>query len=387
MENVSLGILGGVLPLGRRTRYNARTMTRTAKLIVVLLVLLIVVGVVGAVLLAGVLKEKPAATAEGAQGAQDAPTPISGVALDRIRKRGELLVIMDTGTPPWIGSPPMYFPNADGQPDGFDYQLAVRIAERVGVPKVKLVHKLYDEFEGALTTNEDYDLVIGGYTPYPAPGIAWSEPYLEYGLCLVVTANSPIQTTDDLVGKSIAIYEDEAAEREVNRLVKGYKKMTKLDSGYWDLLVSGQIDAFLYDYPFAMAEILTWYQQNPHRVGSLRIAQYNLTDSTYAVAVRKADTDLLAAANEAIRAWRDSDAYGEALRRYLSSEDLPESAPAPTGGYTVAAGDTLATIAARQLGGAERWKEIWALNRDRFPNPNLIEVGDTLTMPADAAAR
>lgn len=367
-------------------------MSKTAKLIIVLLVLLIVVGVVGAVLMAGVLTKDESKTDAARPADPSAATagdaaPAPGKTLERIRQRGELVVVMDTGTPAWVGSPPMYFPNAEGQPDGFDYQLASVIATAVGAPKVKVVHKLYDEFEGALTAGEDYDMVIGGYTPYPAPGIAWSDPYLEYGLCLVVKADSPIQTTADLTGKIIGIYPDEAAEREVNRLVKGYKKLTKVDSGYWDLVVSGQLDAFLYDYPFTVAEILTFYQQNPHRTGSLRVAQYNLTDSTYAVAVRKADVDLLAAVNDAIKAWRASDAYGTALRKYLSAQDLPESAPAPTDGYTVAQGDTLATVASKALGSSERWTEIWALNRDRFPNPNLIEVGDVLKLPADAQQR
>ena len=373
-------------------------MSKTAKLIIVLLVLLIVTGVVGAVLMAGMLNDE-GSKGGGAKGAADhsdavagsagtaAPTVSAGATLERIRQRGELVVLMDTGTPAWVGSPPMYFPNADGQPDGFDYQLATAIAARVGAPKVKVVHRLYEEFEGALTSSEDFDMVIGGYTPYPAPGIAWSEPYLEYGLCLVVKAEAPIQTTADLAGKVVAIYPDEAAEREANRLVKGYKKLTRVDSGYWDLLVSGQVDGFLYDYPFAVAEILTWYQQNPHRTGSLRIAQYNLTDSTYAVAVRKADVDLLAAVNDAIKGWRASDGYAAALRKYLSAKDLPESAAAPSGGYAVAVGDTLATVAAKTLGSAERWNEIWALNRDRFPNPNLIEVGDVLILPADAQQR
>ena len=368
-------------------------MSKTAKLIIVLLVVLIVVGVVGAVLLAGMLSKGEGPSSDEATvpsasaGSTDAQAPASGDTLARIRQRGELMVVMDTGTPAWVGSPPMYFPNAEGQPDGFDYQLALTIAGKIGVPKVKVVHKLYDEFEAALTSDESYDLVIGGYTPYPAPGIAWSDPYLEYGLCLVVKADSSIQTTGDLAGKVVGIYPDEAAEREVNRLVKGYKKLTKVDSGYWDLLANGQLDAFLYDYPFTVAEILTYYQQNPHRVGSLRIAQYNLTDSTYAVAVRKADVDLLATVNEAIQGWRASDAYGTAVRKYLSAQDLPESAPAPSGGYTVGKGDTLATVAQKALGSSERWADIWALNRDRFPNPNLIEVGDVLILPADAQQR
>jgi ABC-type amino acid transport substrate-binding protein len=284
-----------------------------------------------------------------------------------------------------VGSPPMYFPNSTGQPDGFDYQLALKVAAAVGVPKVKLVHHLYSEFEGALTSGTDLDVVIGGYTPYDAPGIAWSDAYLEYGLCLIVPSGSKVQTTSDLAGKVIGIYDDEAAEADVNRLVKGYKGLTKLEAGYWDQLVSGQMDAFLYDYPFAVAEIKTWYEQNPHRVGALRIAQYNLTDSTYAVAVRKGDTELLAKVNTAITDWRASEGYRAAVRQYLKSDQLPEAAP--VAGYSVKQGDTLGSIAQATLGDRARWPEIWKLNKSRYPNPDLIEIGDTLTLPGTIGTR
>ena len=36
---------------------------------------------------------------------------------------------------------------------------------------------------------------------------------------------------------------------------------------------------------------------------------------------------------------------------------------------------------ARELGETARWKEIWLLNQDRFPNPHLIEVGDEVILP------
>lgn len=62
----------------------------------------------------------------------------------------------------------------------------------------------------------------------------------------------------------------------------------------------------------------------------------------------------------------------------------PQNRPPAT--YTVKSGDSLSTIAGKVLGNANRWSEIYALNRDLIgPNPGLIRVGMTLKMPGGAA--
>lgn len=81
--------------------------------------------------------------------------------------------------------------------------------------------------------------------------------------------------------------------------------------------------------------------------------------------------------------WRPTDL---ALSPVESVEAAPEApgrftrpdADART--YTVRAGDTLSSIAARELGRASRWPEIGALNG--LANPDLIVVGQVLTLPA-----
>ncbi|MFF4940839.1 BTAD domain-containing putative transcriptional regulator [Micromonospora sp. NPDC000729] len=68
---------------------------------------------------------------------------------------------------------------------------------------------------------------------------------------------------------------------------------------------------------------------------------------------------------------------------------------APPSTYTVRRGDSLCGIAARTLGDADRWPEIFALNRGaRFPhvggtlrNPDLIYPGWVLRLPTDASQR
>ena len=49
--------------------------------------------------------------------------------------------------------------------------------------------------------------------------------------------------------------------------------------------------------------------------------------------------------------------------------------------YTVRAGDTLTKIAAAELGDGTRWPEIFLANRSTIRNPNLIRIGQVLTLP------
>ena len=50
--------------------------------------------------------------------------------------------------------------------------------------------------------------------------------------------------------------------------------------------------------------------------------------------------------------------------------------------YVVQRGDTLSKIAREQLGAADRWPEIFALNSDVLTNPDVIVVDQVLQLPA-----
>jgi nucleoid-associated protein YgaU len=55
--------------------------------------------------------------------------------------------------------------------------------------------------------------------------------------------------------------------------------------------------------------------------------------------------------------------------------------------YRVAPGDSLYAIARAVLGQGNRWREIYAANRDKLASPSLIRVGMTLKLPNKAPAR
>ena len=360
-------------------------MSNGLKAVLVLLVGVFVGLVVVIVLFAGSVRQPKAATPAGVEptAASTDAAAASGSALERVRSSGVLKVLMDTGTPAWVGSPPMYQLDAEGKPSGFDYALARRIAAAVGVPEVKVVHALYSDLLANLTEGKEGDLVIAGFIPVEQAGVAWSEPYLELGLCLIVHDGKGVHTIDDLYGKAVGVYDDDAAKDAVRKMVKGFTELVVLENGYLDQLLSDRFAGFIYDQPFAVAEIKEFYEKNPHRRGELRIAQYNLTDEVYAVGVRAGDADLLAAVNQAIAAWRADPAYKEALRTWIKSDD-PALEPVVTADVKqvkVAAGDTLSLIAERELGDRGRWKDLWALNKARFASPDLIEVGDSIVLP------
>lgn len=289
--------------------------------------------------------------------------------LQRVIDGGVLRVAAEPGTPPMLTK-------EGNRWDGFDWAIANAIAKRIGVDSVVIVAGKYSELPGRLV-NGKADVIISGYTADSSiAGVDWSDSYLDYGLCLVVRRGSPIRSIDDLQGKVVGIFNDPAAEEDVKKMVKGYRRLEKYEDGYFDLLADGKIDAFIYDFPYAQEEIKPFGNK-------LEIVQFNLTSSTYNVGVRRGANSLLRMVNSAIRGLRASDEYRQIIRKYLGGTGPAPVAKVAAGQevYKVKSGDTLSKIAQTQLGKVSRWQEIWELNKGRIADPNLIEIGWELVIP------
>jgi nucleoid-associated protein YgaU len=55
--------------------------------------------------------------------------------------------------------------------------------------------------------------------------------------------------------------------------------------------------------------------------------------------------------------------------------------------YVVQKGDSLSTIAKQFYGNASDWRRIFAANRDRIKDPDVIQPGWTLTIPDESGER
>ncbi|KRG78407.1 hypothetical protein ABB30_03575 [Stenotrophomonas ginsengisoli] len=64
------------------------------------------------------------------------------------------------------------------------------------------------------------------------------------------------------------------------------------------------------------------------------------------------------------------------------SQSSPNPAPAAARTHTVAKGDTLSAIAKQYLGKANDWPKIFEANRDVLKDPDKIQVGQVLKIPA-----
>jgi ABC-type amino acid transport substrate-binding protein len=200
----------------------------------------------------------------------------------------------------------------------------------------------------------------------------------DFGYSLIVQKGSPIRSAADLAGKTVGILQgDPDVKAFVQRQFPStqFVEVSDADDAFISKSIDDhQVDAFIYDYPFAVESI---------KGSDLTFAQTKMDGASlsYKIGVRASDENLLFALNSAIGRVKASPEYLDLLRRYFrSSQTVTTAAGAGERTYSVRHGDTLNTIASAQLGNGSRYRDIQ--RRNNLANPNLILVGETLVIPA-----
>ncbi|MDH7484720.1 MAG: ABC transporter substrate-binding protein [Anaerolineae bacterium] len=230
----------------------------------------------------------------------------------RIQRSGVWRVGMDPSFPPFEGL------DGQGQPVGYDVDLARAIAARWGVA-VSFEGIGFDGLVAALWAHRA-DSVISALPldPRLTRDVAYSIPYFDAGLLLVVAeGRADIAGPDDLAGRRLAVEwgsEGDVQGRALRGHLEGLTLLTfALPQDALAAVVAGQADA-------ALADAVTVRQfQGEH--GGLHAVGPPLVSVPYVIAVPRQAPQLLAAVNEALVALREDGTLARLEERWFGQEE------------------------------------------------------------------
>lgn len=285
-------------------------------------------------------------------------------------------------------SKPFYF-TENGQAKGFNVDfmnLLFAQSEFKGRIKLDTDHTVstYADVPSQLLDRRKVDIAIDGltFTNDDLPGVVYTIPYVkDFGYSLIVAKGVSMNTASDTAGAKIGVLQGDPDAMAFTRSAFPDAKVVELSdrvdsNGKWIVghIKSGTVDAVVYDYPFAVAEVEDTDLQ-------FAMTKIEGSDIQYRIGVRKEDKELLTALNSAIRKATLDDSYPELLKSYFMSKNVAtvRRATAAEEVYVVTKGDTLSTIAQNKLG--DKMKYTVIQYRNNLANPNFISVGQKLVIP------
>ena len=186
---------------------------------------------------------------------QGAPGIMGGPVLDRIAKRGELLV----GTA--ANMPPLNATTKDGQIIGLEPDLAQLIAEAMGV-KAKMIPMSFSDLLAAVQDGR-VDMAMSQITITGERNmkVAFVGPYFISGKSFLTKAETIAKAQDasevDQPGRTIVALAGSTSERFVRELMPKAKLMlTKDYDEAVDLVIKDKADAMVADYPICILSVL-----------------------------------------------------------------------------------------------------------------------------------
>lgn len=228
--------------------------------------------------------------------------------MTHIQETGVIRVAMDPSLEPFE------FVDIDGNPTGFDVDLARQIGARMGVD-VQFVTTSYDGLYDALVAGRA-DIIVSALYPDPSRthAFAFSPPYFQAGEMLIVREDSTIGGVLDLAGREVmVIYGTHAHMLALHWeqtltpppiLLPGDAADTILS-----VLAAGYADAVLVDNITA--------QMYMKDVVGLRVLGSPVNDNPYVVAARLEDKILIDAIADILAEMRDDGTIDGLVDRWL----------------------------------------------------------------------
>jgi polar amino acid transport system substrate-binding protein len=228
----------------------------------------------------------------------------------KIQKRGELRVGLEAGYLPFE------MRDKRGKIIGFDIDLAKLMAKSMGV-KLKVVNTEWDGIIPALLTDK-FDIIMGGMTITPARNmkINFSDPYIVIGQTMIIKKElegviKSYKDINDLKYK-VASKLGTTGEQAIKRLLpKAQYKSYQGNNEAALEVVSGRVDAFVYDKPFNAVFVA---RQGD---GKVIFLDETFTYEPLGLGIRRNDPSMLNFLNNFLKQIKNDGRYDKLYRRWF----------------------------------------------------------------------
>ncbi|HEY3913273.1 MAG TPA: transporter substrate-binding domain-containing protein [Verrucomicrobiae bacterium] len=215
-----------------------------------------------------------------------------------------------------LAYPPFEMTDQKGDPAGVSVDLARDLGNHIG-KEVEIENIPFDGLIPALQTHK-IDLIISSMTATPerAKSIAFSDPYLTTGLCLLVAKDSPIQSIADAdqPGRTLVVKKGTTGNVYTTDKIKNAHVLVldKEDACVLEV-VQRKADAFIYDQ-------ISTYENWRRNEETTRPILKPFQQESWAVGLRFNDTNLLQSVNEFIKDYRAEGGFDRLGDRYLKEQ-------------------------------------------------------------------
>jgi polar amino acid transport system substrate-binding protein len=215
-----------------------------------------------------------------------------------------------------LAYPPFEMTDQNGQPAGVSVDLARDLGKQLG-REVEIENIPFHGLIPSLQTHK-IDLIISSMTATPerAKSLAFSDPYLTTGLCLLVGKDSHIQSIADAdqAGRTVAVKIGTTGDVYATDKIKNARVLVldKEDACVLEV-VEHKADAFIYD------QISTYenWRRNPE---TTRALLKPFEQESWAIGLRLGDTNLLHQVNQFLKDYKAGGGFERLGDRYLKEQ-------------------------------------------------------------------
>jgi polar amino acid transport system substrate-binding protein len=215
-----------------------------------------------------------------------------------------------------LGYPPFEMRDEQGQPAGVSVDLAQALGtflERT----VEIQNLPFDGLIPALKTGK-IDLILSSMTATEerARVIAFSEPYLRTGLCLLVGAKSDVQTIAeaDRANRTIVVKKGTTGHLYAAKNLRAAKVLVLEKEGSAVLeIVQGRADAFIYD----QMSVFSHWQRN---ASTTRAVLVPFQQEAWAIGLRQDASELRAKVNAFLARYRAEGGFEKLGDKWLGEQ-------------------------------------------------------------------